>query len=371
MPPQQAERLPDVFDGPLGFRTHDDVRVNRADGYRGAARAGKVRSEVPWDEARHGGMMAAATTGHRSGQRGSDMPTMKFAAGICATALLMLPLFAAAADTAPDFSGQWARSSLGFESPAAGRGPMKNRNILPDGSSNFSRLEGDYSDPILTPRASAVLKRLGAISRQAEAFSQPSNQCLPYPPPYSSSNNQEIELLQEKDRVVILTMFDHQFRTVRLNATHPAHVTPSWYGDSIGHYEGDTLVVDTVGIKPGPFPMVDIYGTPFSSALHVIERFRLIDNKDAFAAIHKGDAENKHVGGLIGDGVDLDMSYKGKGLELQITVEDPNIFREPWHGTVTYVRPLGQWQEMVCAENTREYYASKDTAIPVADKPDF
>jgi len=49
---------------------------------------------------------------------------------------------------------------------------------------------------------------------------------------------------------------------VRLNQPHPANVTPSWYGDSVGHYEGDTLVIDTVGIKIGPFSMVDMYGRP-------------------------------------------------------------------------------------------------------------
>ena len=50
-------------------------------------------------------------------------------------------------------------------------------------------------------------------------------------------------------------------------------VTPAWYGDSVGHYEGDTLVIDTVGIKVGPFAMVDMYGTPHSAALHVVERY--------------------------------------------------------------------------------------------------
>jgi hypothetical protein len=213
-----------------------------------------------------------------------------------------------------------------------------------------------------------VLERLDAISRRGEAFPQPANQCLPYPPPYSLSQNQEIDLLQEKDRVTILTMFDHQFRTVRLNAQHPAHLTPSWYGDSVGHFEGDTLVVDTVGIKPGRFPMLDIYGTPFSAALHLIERFRLISNEDAFAGITKGETQNHLV---TSDGVQIDRDYKGPGLEVDFTVEDPNMFTRPWNGTVTYVKPMGEWQEMVCAENIHEYYADKDTAIPAAAKTDF
>jgi hypothetical protein len=47
-----------------------------------------------------------------------------------------------------------------------------------------------------------------------------------------------------------------------MNEPHPARVTPSWYGDSVGHYEGDTLVIDTIGVKIGPISMVDMYGTP-------------------------------------------------------------------------------------------------------------
>ena len=69
-------------------------------------------------------------------------------------------------------------------------------------------------------------------------------------------------------------------------------MTPSWYGDSVGHYEGDTLVIDTVGIKIGPFAMVDMYGTPHSPALHVVERYRLLDYEDAKDAIARNDKEN-------------------------------------------------------------------------------
>jgi hypothetical protein len=54
-----------------------------------------------------------------------------------------------------------------------------------------------------------------------------------------------------------------------MNQSHPAQVTPSWYGDSVGRYEGDELVVDTVGVKIGPFSMLDWYGTPYTEALHL------------------------------------------------------------------------------------------------------
>jgi len=297
------------------------------------------------------------------------MPSLAGAAAaliVCATAPA-----SAAQPAFPDFSGLWARTSLGYEKPLNAQGGVKNRMLRPNGASNLGQLVGDYTDPLLTPAAAEVLKRLGEISIKGIAFPQPSNQCLPYPPPYISSNNQEIQLLQEKDRVTILTMFDHQFRHVRLNSQHPADVTPSWYGDSIGHYDGETLVVDTLGMKVTPLSMVDIYGTPFSSKLHVIEKFHLVDNVTARAFADRGEAENGRVAGDNGDGVELDPNDRGPGLQLEITVEDPEMFTRPWTGTVTYRRPVAAWAEMVCAENTHEYYAGKDTAIPVARKPDF
>jgi hypothetical protein len=77
--------------------------------------------------------------------------------------------------------------------------------------------------------------------------------------------------------VTILYANEYNVRHVRLNQPHLPHITPSWNGDSVGHYEGDTLVIDTVGIKVGPYAMVDMYGTPHTEALHVVERYRLLD----------------------------------------------------------------------------------------------
>jgi hypothetical protein len=71
---------------------------------------------------------------------------------------------------------------------------------------------------------------------------------------------------------VMLFNEDHEFRYVRMNQPHPAQVTPSWHGDAVGRYEGDTLVIDTVGIKSdGPYAMVDLFGTPYTEKLHVVE----------------------------------------------------------------------------------------------------
>ena len=75
--------------------------------------------------------------------------------------------------------------------------------------------------------------------------------------PYILSMQFGAQLLQQKDEVVLVYLVDHEVRHVRLNSRRPTDAAVSWHGDSIGRYEGDTLVVDTVGIKVGPLSMVD------------------------------------------------------------------------------------------------------------------
>jgi hypothetical protein len=141
----------------------------------------------------------------------------------------------------------------------------------------------------------------------------------------------------------------------------------------VGHYEGDTLVVDTVGVKIGPFAMVDWYGTPHSPALHVVERYRLLDYAGAKEGLERNKKEN-----FIGD-FRVNPNDTGKHLQLFFTVEDPGVFTTPWSATVTYgrVRPVpgvsevSEWEENVCAENPHKYGTEKDAAVPTADKPDF
>jgi hypothetical protein len=85
-----------------------------------------------------------------------------------------------------------------------------------------------------------------------------------------------MQMLQQPHQITFLYDYSYEIRHVRMNEPHPAHVTPSWYGDSVGRYEGDTLVIDTVGIRTDrPFAMLDFFGTPYTKALHVVERYRL------------------------------------------------------------------------------------------------
>jgi hypothetical protein len=182
-----------------------------------------------------------------------------------------------------------------------------------------------------------------------------------------------MQLLQQPDKITILYDHDHQVRHVRLNQPHPPQLTPSWYGDSVGHYEGETLVIDTVGIKAGPFSMIDWYGTPYTEVLHVIERYRLIEYEAAKEAEERGIKENLHMPLRMSGatGLAAAANYKGKALQLQFIVEDDGVFTMPWSATITYWRSFDQWREFVCAESLRATYVIEDSAIPRADRPDF
>jgi hypothetical protein len=272
----------------------------------------------------------------------------------------------------PDFSGIWGHLTWpDVEPPLAGPGPVRNMSRR-NGVSNVYQLIGDYTNAILKPEAAQVVKKAGEIASTGVTYPTPSNQCWPAGVPFIFWNI-GMQIIQQPDKIAILYSNDHEVRHIRLNQPHREPVTPSWYGDSVGRYEGDTLVIDTVGVKIGPFAMVDMYGTPHSPALHVVERYRLLDSEAAKEAEERGESGNFRLRGSD-PGLAPDPDYKGKGLYLEFMVEDEGVFTTPWSAAIIYQRPLsplGQWPESVCAENRHEYYAGKDAAVPTADKPDF
>jgi hypothetical protein len=286
----------------------------------------------------------------------------------------------------PDFSGMWAHPWLpGYEPLASGPTSLKNRSrryggpsgepgndFAGEGVSNPLQLVGDYTNPILKPEAAEVVKKFGEMSMDHYGFPNPRNQCWPNGLPFVLSSN-GMQMFQHPDSITIIYQQDHQVRRVRMNQPHPAHVAPSWYGDSVGHYEGDTLVIDTVAIKPGPFAMVDWFGTPQTPALHVIERYRLLDYEAAKEGLERASKEN-----ALPQPPAVDLNYRGKYLQLLFTVDDPTVFTTPWSATVTFGRPtplpqnrVGEWLENICGENPRKYGTERDVRLPTADKPDF
>ena len=293
--------------------------------------------------------------------------------------LLLLAILSAAAPASaqapspaagiPDLSGVWAHPGVGFGLQLSGPGPVRNKSRLPSGQSNSDMLVGDYTNPILKPAAAEVIKRNGEIQLAGKSYPDPDNQCLQNPLPYIFWNF-TLRFMQLPDKVVLVYDHDNDYREVPLNRPHPATVTPTVHGDSVGHYEGDMLVIDTVGIKVGPYRTIDRFGTPYSPALHVVERYRRIDYEATREGLAQAAKEWRPVGATV------DRNYQGKGLQLEFTVDDTGVFTMPWSATITYGRSAIDWEERVCAENVQHeydggFFSDKDAHIPTADKPDF
>jgi hypothetical protein len=270
----------------------------------------------------------------------------------------------------PDFSGIWAHPFFpGFEPPGSGPGPVTNRSRGEGGVGNAWGFVGDYTNPILKPHAAEAVKKHGEISLAGIGYPTPSTQCWPGGVPYVFWDFL-MRMVQQPDQITMIYRHGNEIRRVRMNQPHPAQVTPSWYGDSIGHYEGDTLVIDTVGIKRGPFAMLDMFGTPFSDKLHVVERYRLIDYESARDEIERNAKENMFFGTGSGGAV-FDPDHRGKFLQLHFTVEDEDTFTTPWTATITYWPNLVEWPDLICAESPQAFYSGGNAQVPQADKADF
>jgi hypothetical protein len=152
------------------------------------------------------------------------------------------------------------------------------------------------------------------------------------------NRGQPVHMIQTKNEVVMINELYASTRRIYLNVPHSANPKPSWYGESIGHYEGDTLVVDTIGFNDKTF--VDNYRTPHTTQLHVIERFRMIND--------------------------------GKSMEVNIRVEDPGAFNMPWTARSTWrrVHP-GMLIEDLCEPNNVFYFGYDVVPLPTAETADF
>jgi hypothetical protein len=267
----------------------------------------------------------------------------------------------------PDFSGIWRHGNLPwFIPPASGPGPVTNLSREKGtGVSDYSSLVGDYKNPILQPWAADVVKKKGELSLAGVTYPNPANTCWPEPVPFLFKHS-AMQMLQLPDQIVMLFNEGQEVRRVRMNQPHPAKVTPSWHGDAVGHYEGDTLVIDTVGIRTDrPHAMIDLFGTPYTDKLRVVERYRLVDYGDAKDAMQRGTKENRRAGGPY------NPNYEDKYLQVQFTIEDAGAFTTPWTAVMIYLRDRGEFPEVVCAEGRFGFHNTEDAQLPTADKPDF
>jgi hypothetical protein len=198
----------------------------------------------------------------------------------------------------------------------------------------------DLNNSNLTDFAKQSLKKTNDEVLRGKAVFSREARCWPTGvPTYDLNQAQPVYFLQTPKEVVMIWQMDHQVRHIYLDVPHSANPKPSWYGESVGHYEGgDTLVIDTVGLNDRTF--VDNYRTPHTEQLHVIERWKL-------------------TGG-------------GKTLDVEVRVEDPGAYTMAWSARQVYQRVAqGPMTEMVCAENNANYFGHDVTPTPIAAKPDF
>jgi hypothetical protein len=271
------------------------------------------------------------------------------AAAVYAASLLAFAFVQGAASqeaTIPDFSSgevSWIAQGVNFQLPLHGPHQVVNDQKYPfrppgRGEAPTFRV-ADLSNPILQPWTREELRKRNeriigggtGYTRQVSCWPMGTPAFLLYPA-------QPIYFVQTPESVWIISQMDQQVRRVYLNKHHSENVKPSWYGESVGWYEGDTLVVDTVGLNDQTW--VDNYRTPHSDKLHTIERFRVVN--------------------------------EGKTLEVNLHVEDPGAFTMPWNAMQRYDRTdLGPLSEFICPENNEHEDVGHIDPMPVANKPDF
>ena len=268
------------------------------------------------------------------------------AAGVCAGVALSAGALAQQQASPPDFSSGnagWLTFNVDFSIVPGGTSPMRNDPAHPRISNQQAATTGkqptyfiaDLSSTILKPWVAERMKKDNAEVLAGKIAFTPHSACWPAGVPgFHLYGFQPLYFVQTPSEVVMIYSNDQQVRRVYLNVPHSVNPKPSWYGESVGHYDGDMLVVDTVGLNDKTF--IDNFRTPHTDKLHVVERFRLVDG--------------------------------GKAMQVDITFEDPDAFNAPWSVTQRYDRIQGPMAEEICAENNQHLF---DYHIPVANSPDF
>ena len=249
----------------------------------------------------------------------------------------------------PDFSSgnmAWAAGSFDYIPPADGSpGPVRADPRFPQcrngqGCTVQPRM-GDPRSPILLPwAAAAVQKSNDEVQHGKQAFAAQSR-CWPGGVPNMMTYTAEpTYFLQTPKEVTIVYERGQNIRHIYMDVPHSQNPTPSWLGESVGHYDGNTLVIDTIGLNDRTF--VDNYRTPHTTQLHVIERYTVApDRKSMTATVH---------------------------------VEDPGAFTSAWNASQRFnLRQIPVSEgEYVCAENNdQNFFHEDEVPVPQTDAPDF
>ena len=229
--------------------------------------------------------------------------TVLIIAGTAVIAILSLKLFrnappSHAAAARPDMTGVWDRPGADKEGVAYG-------GTRPVGGKWLSGWI-KWDDPVMTPWALEIFKknRKGTTNPFEDGITEldPSQWCYPVGPSRAFTNTQPFEIIQQENRVTVLYEKDHTVRTVFTDGRgHPPDMPFTWMGHTTGKWEGDTLVADTVKIRPETW--INHIGYPKSEQMHMVERFHMVDKNT---------------------------------LQIDTTFDDPKAYEKPWTEKKTY-----------------------------------
>lgn len=221
------------------------------------------------------------------------------------------------------------------------RGPIRQHPAHPfhgnlDGPGQVTPAIGNHDDPVLKPWAAAHMKATsdavlnGKMSLPFTAQSRcypggvPGQLLYPIEPMYFIQTPKQVWMIWQRDQMV---------RRIYLTDKHSEVVKPTWFGESIGHFENNELVVDTIGLQTkNKNSYIDNYRTPHSEKLHVTERYKFVNN--------------------------------GNTLEAFIKVDDPDAFNEPIYMIKRWRKSDNPLLETVCAENNVDQFYQNLTPIP-------
>jgi len=198
----------------------------------------------------------------------------------------------------------------------------------------------DINNPNLTQFAKDALKKSNEDVLSGKPMWSRSARCWATGvPAFLLTPAQPMFFVQTPQQVRMIAQHDNDVRRIYLNVPHSENPKPSWYGESVGHYEGDALVIDTVGLNDKTF--VDNFRTPHSARLHVVERLRLVEG--------------------------------GRFLEAEVMIEDPAVFLKPLHVAKRSRRVEATLAEWRCAAGEMNNPFAKEAAdpLPMAERAEF
>jgi hypothetical protein len=214
----------------------------------------------------------------------------------------------------------WQKSTTGISGLWRIRGYLSSTTTPPRARAAHT-VDGQL--PPLLPEAAALLEKRLVDAEHLKAFANTASLCLPQGIPYMlhAAVDGPVQILETPGQVTLISTAYNEMWFIYLNQKHPAKddLEPTYHGDSVGHWQGDTLVVDTIGLTTKT--TLDQVGMPHSEDLHVITRIRRTD---------------------------------GETLEMLVTVDDPRTFSKPWSRLQIYKKSPddARVEESVC-ENQR------------------